>query len=168
MTTMRATGAATVVSSVGVIGAGAVGRAVAAAVVAEGLCNELVLVSRSTDEAAALADDLDDLRVAAGSTVIPAAASTAHELDGCDAIVIAARAPFVSSRGQDMRMGGLDANVPLIRDIAVTLRRYSGQIVMVTNPVDLMARLFAEISGCERVVGIGSNLDSARYRLIVA
>ncbi|MGW0820232.1 hypothetical protein [Streptomyces sp. NPDC002845] len=39
---------------------------------------------------------------------------------------------------------------------------------MVTNPVDLMTRLFAEASGCNRVFGIGSHLDSARYRLTLA
>lgn len=39
---------------------------------------------------------------------------------------------------------------------------------MVTNPVDLMTRLFAEVSGCPRVFGIGANLDSARYRHTLA
>ncbi|MGC9499286.1 hypothetical protein [Streptomyces sp. WG7] len=34
-----------------------------------------------------------------------------------------------------------------------------------TNPVDLMTRWFAEESRCPRVFGIGSSLDSARYRL---
>ncbi|MER6156930.1 hypothetical protein ABT147_15495 [Streptomyces sp. NPDC001868] len=33
---------------------------------------------------------------------------------------------------------------------------------------DLMTREFAEASGCRRVYGIGSNLDSARYRLTLA
>ncbi|WP_329068812.1 hypothetical protein [Streptomyces sp. NBC_01429] len=37
-----------------------------------------------------------------------------------------------------------------------------------TNPVGLMTRRFAEVSGRTRVFGIGSNLDSARYRLLLA
>ncbi|MFD6532119.1 hypothetical protein [Streptomyces sp. NPDC060184] len=41
-------------------------------------------------------------------------------------------------------------------------------MVMVTNPVDVLARLFADVSGCERVYGIGSNTDSARYRIALA
>src|SRR5690606_4531889 len=48
------------------------------------------------------------------------------------------------------------------------LRGYLGAVLLVTNPVDLMARRFAEESGCSRVFGIGSNLDSARYRLLLA
>ncbi|MFD7550683.1 hypothetical protein ACFV0R_32080 [Streptomyces sp. NPDC059578] len=48
------------------------------------------------------------------------------------------------------------------------LRGYSGTVLVVTNQVDLMARRFADVSGCSRVFGIGSNLDSARYRLLLA
>ncbi|MDQ2880640.1 MAG: hypothetical protein M3Y48_05100 [Actinomycetota bacterium] len=38
---------------------------------------------------------------------------------------------------------------------------------MVSNPVDVMSRLFAEHSDTT-VLGIGSNLDSARYRTLIA
>ncbi|MEU7041491.1 hypothetical protein AB0A77_10580 [Streptomyces varsoviensis] len=37
-----------------------------------------------------------------------------------------------------------------------------------TNPVDVMTRLFADVSQAHRVYGVGSNLDSARYRLTLA
>ncbi|MDQ4010076.1 MAG: lactate dehydrogenase, partial [Actinomycetota bacterium] len=40
-------------------------------------------------------------------------------------------------------------------------------MVMVTNPVDVMSRIFAENSSAA-VLGVGSNLDSARYRTLVA
>ncbi|WP_299538092.1 hypothetical protein [uncultured Streptomyces sp.] len=39
---------------------------------------------------------------------------------------------------------------------------------MVTNPVDIMPRLFAEVSGCNRVRNIGPSTDTARCRLILA
>lgn len=52
--------------------------------------------------------------------------------------------------------------------LATALRGYAGTVLVVTNPVDVMTRLFAETSGCPRVYGIGSNLDSARYRLTLA
>jgi L-lactate dehydrogenase len=69
--------------AVGVIGAGAVGQAVAAAVVVTtGLCGELVLASRDLADAKALADDLDDLRQAAGSPVRPQARPLA-EVGAC-------------------------------------------------------------------------------------
>lgn len=65
-------------------------------------------------------------------------------------------------------MGGVTANGRIIDELARSLRGFGGVVVMVTNPVDLMSRLFAEVSGILRVVGIGSNLDSARYRLVLA
>ncbi|MGW1290161.1 lactate/malate family dehydrogenase, partial [Streptomyces sp. NPDC002586] len=48
------------------------------------------------------------------------------------------------------------------------LSHHPGTVLMVTNPVDLMTRLFAEQSGSPRVFGIGSNLDTARYRYTLA
>jgi L-lactate dehydrogenase len=62
----------------------------------------------------------------------------------------------------------MTANGRIINELALALRGFGGVVVMVTNPVDLMSRLFAEVSGILRVVGIGSNLDSARYRLMLA
>lgn len=41
-------------------------------------------------------------------------------------------------------------------------------VLVVTNPVDIMTRLFAEESGCRRVLGVGSNTDTTRYRAILA
>ncbi|MFD0386310.1 hypothetical protein ACFQ2B_39540 [Streptomyces stramineus] len=65
-------------------------------------------------------------------------------------------------------MAGLHANAPAIASLATTLAHYQGLVVMVTNPVDVMARLFAEVSGCPRVYGVGSNTDTARYRITLA
>lgn len=83
-------------------------------------------------------------------------------------MIIAVRADFTNRNIRDVRLGGAHANAHLIRDLADALRGYAGVVLVVTNPVDLMTRLFAETSGCSRVFGIGSNLDSARYRLALA
>ncbi|MBO8202720.1 saccharopine dehydrogenase NADP-binding domain-containing protein [Streptomyces smyrnaeus] len=153
--------------SIGVIGAGAVGQTVTATLVATGITRRLLVASRTRDQAAALAADLADMRQATSSPTRPESCDVAG-MTGCQALVIAARAAFTNARCADIRMGGATANAPLIRDLAHQLRGYPGTVLVVTNPVDLMTRLFAETSGCERVFGIGSNLDSARYRLAVA
>ncbi|MCQ8194635.1 lactate/malate family dehydrogenase [Streptomyces rugosispiralis] len=155
------------VVTVGVIGAGAVGQTVAAGLVASGLSQRLLIASRTLDQAAALAADLEDMRQAAASPVRSEARQVA-ELVSCQATVIAARAVFANTRTSEVRMGGADANAPVIRALATALRGYQGTVLVVTNPVDLMTRLFAETSGCRRVFGIGSNLDSARYRITLA
>ncbi|WP_433891998.1 lactate/malate family dehydrogenase [Streptomyces sp. CA-111067] len=155
------------VAVVGVVGAGAVGQATAGALVASGLCTRLLVASRTPEQAAALAADLDDMRAAVGSPVRPHAAPLAGLVD-CQAVVVAVRVRFPNTNTTDVRMGGTRANAPVIRALGAALHGYTGTVLMVTNPVDLMTRLFAESSGCRRVFGIGSNLDSARYRLTLA
>lgn len=154
--------------TVGVIGAGAVGQAVGGALVASGACGTLLVASRTPGQAAALVDDLDDMRTALGSPVRPAVAEVSRMRREADAVVIAVRAPFTNRRATDVRMGGAQANAPAVRSLGAHLAGYRGTVLVVTNPVDLLSRLFAEESGCRRVFGIGSSLDSARYRHTLA
>lgn len=154
-------------ATVGIVGTGAVGQAVGSALVTAGLCSGLLLNGRTPEQAAALADDLADLRAAFRSTVRPTAAAVA-DLRHCAAVVVTVRASFYNARSTDVRMGGVQANTPVVRALAEQLAGYSGTVLMVTNPVDLMTRLFADTSGCTRVFGIGSSLDTARYRLTLA
>ncbi|MFI2431575.1 NAD(P)-binding domain-containing protein [Streptomyces sp. NPDC018693] len=155
------------VGTVGVVGAGAVGQAVTGALVASGLAARLLVVSRTAGQAAALAADLDDMRATIGSPVRPCAAPEASLME-CQAVVVAVRARFTNHNAKDVRMAGAQANAPVVRALGEALHGYTGTVLIVTNPVDLMSRLFAESSGCSRVFGIGSNLDSARYRLTLA
>ncbi|MFC9595795.1 hypothetical protein ACFTUC_39115 [Streptomyces sp. NPDC056944] len=48
----------------------------------------------------------------------------------------------------DVHMPGLAMNTPLIAALARQLTDYPGVTVMVTNPLYICARLFAELSGC--------------------
>jgi L-lactate dehydrogenase len=131
------------------------------------MCTRLLVTSRTPEQAAALVDDLNDMRTAVGSPVHPAVATVA-ELHTCQAVVIAARTRFTNANTADVRMGGAHANAPAIRALGAALHGYPGTILMITNPVDLMTRLLAEVSDCPRVYGVGSGLDSARYRLTLA
>ncbi|MFG3406494.1 lactate dehydrogenase [Streptomyces sp. NPDC048142] len=152
---------------VGVVGAGAVGQVLAAGLVSVALPGRLVVVSRREEQTRGLVADLQDLALSARSHTQVEAGSTA-DLHGCDAVVVALRTDFTNTEARDVRRGGAVANAPAISDLAGELHGYGGSVLVVTNPVDLMARRFAEVSGCARVYGIGSNLDSARYRLILA
>ncbi|MGH3798636.1 MAG: NAD(P)-binding domain-containing protein [Pseudonocardiaceae bacterium] len=55
------------VGSIGVVGTGAVGQAVATTLVATGFCEQLMIVSRTLEQATSMAADLDDMRLALGS-----------------------------------------------------------------------------------------------------
>ncbi|TMU98200.1 NAD(P)-binding domain-containing protein [Streptomyces sp. DASNCL29] len=155
------------IGAVGVVGAGAVGQATAAALVTSGLAARLLVTSRTSSRAAALVADLDDMRTALRGATRPLTCHPADLMD-CDAVVVALRASFTNTRAADVRMAGASANGALIAALAGKLRGYGGTVLMVTNPVDLMSRLFADVSGCRRVYGIGSALDTARYRTALA
>ncbi|WP_329378344.1 lactate/malate family dehydrogenase [Streptomyces sp. NBC_01716] len=152
---------------VGIVGTGAVGQTLAAGLVAAALPERLLLVSRRFTQVYGLTADLQDLAHTTRSRTL-VEAGEAVDLHGCDAVVITLRTDFKNTVTQDIRRGGATANAPALGALARELRRYGGTILVVTNPVDLMARRFAEVSGCTRVFGIGSNLDSARYRLLLA
>ncbi|WP_406458726.1 lactate dehydrogenase [Streptomyces sp. NBC_00876] len=152
---------------VGIVGAGAVGQTLSAALVAAALPGRLLVVSRQQDQVHGLVADLQDLALAARSRTTVEAGEVAY-LQGCDAVVVALRTDFVNTAERDIRRGGAAANAPALGTLARDLHGYGGTVLVVTNPVDLMARRFAEVSGVARVFGIGSNLDSARYRLLLA
>ncbi|MEU2248150.1 NAD(P)-binding domain-containing protein [Streptomyces sp. NPDC019224] len=152
---------------VGIVGAGAVGQTVATSLVTAGLPERLLVVSRQPSQVQGLCTDLQDLAQTAQSRSLVEAGEVA-DLHGCDAVVIALRTDFTNTAQRDIRRGGAAANAPALGALARELRGYGGTVLVVTNPVDLMARRFGEVSGCSRVFGIGSNLDSARYRLLLA
>ncbi|MFE9258586.1 lactate dehydrogenase [Streptomyces sp. NPDC006879] len=155
------------VDAIGVIGSGAVGQAVATTLCTTALCRRLLITARTPQQAAALAADIDDMRQATGSP-LRAHAGAVADLHTCQAVVIAVRTAFTNTHRSDVRMAGAAANAPVISQLAAAFHGYQGTVLIVTNPVDLMTRLFAEVSGCPRVFGIGSNLDSSRYRAALA
>ncbi len=152
---------------VGIVGAGAVGQSLATGLITADLPGRLLVVARRPSQVHGLTADLQDLALAARSRA-RVEAGDLPDLHGCDAVVIALRANFRNTAQQDIRRAGASANTPALGELARALVGYQGAVLVVTNPVDLMARRFAEASGCSRVYGIGSNLDSARYRLLLA
>ncbi|MFF7020644.1 hypothetical protein ACFY97_06440 [Streptomyces klenkii] len=156
------------VGAVGVIGAGAVGQSVAMLLAAGGWCESIRIVSRTGLSALALVTDLEDMCQVTASSVRAVHVADAGQLASCEAVVVCPRGDFTNTARTDIRMAGLNANAPVIARVARKLARYQGLVVMVTNPVDVLTRLFAEVSGCPHVYGVGSNTDTARYRLTLA
>ncbi|MFE5614163.1 lactate dehydrogenase [Streptomyces sp. NPDC056524] len=154
-------------TAIGLIGAGAVGQAVGTLLASSGWCDTLMVASGSGRTAASLVTDLEDMAQVTGSPV-RAVHTTPAVMVGCEAVVVCPRAAFTNTATSDVRMAGLAANAPLISGLARQFTGYGGAVVMVTNPVDVMTRLFAEVSGCGRVFGVGSNTDTARYQLTLA
>ncbi|MQS34747.1 lactate dehydrogenase [Streptomyces katsurahamanus] len=155
------------VGAVGIIGAGAVGHTVATLLTAAGWCERLLIASGSDRSAEALVTDLNDMAQVIASPVRAETADVPAMTD-CDAVVICPRAKFANTAERDVRMAGLTANAPVVADLGRRLAGYTGAAIVVTNPVDVMTRLFTEASGSARVYGVGSATDGARYRLTLA
>lgn len=76
------------------------------------------------------------------------------------------RAPGMTREELALKNGGV------VRSVAEKIRLFApgAIILMVTNPLDLMAHLAFKVSGfpAGRVIGMGGVLDSARYRYLIA
>ena len=61
-------------------------------------------------------------------------------------------------------------NRGIIEDLASSLRGYSGVVLIVTEPVDLLTTLFVRSSGLDatKVLGLGGFLDETRLRYLIA
>jgi malate dehydrogenase len=66
----------------------------------------------------------------------------------------------------------LPFNVPIVSEICKNLKKYTDEakVIVVTNPVDIMAYQILEQTNFprERIIGMGSSLDSSRFRYLLA
>jgi L-lactate dehydrogenase len=146
---------------IGIIGTGSVGASVAISTLHAGIAQEVLL--HDLREAVAEGEAMD---LAHGASFYPAAAVRAARIDEMRetrAVVVTAGR---NGRADESRLALLRDNVRVARDIGQRLRGYEGVIVVVTNPVDVLAYEIAQASGlpAQRVLGTGTMLDTARLR----
>ncbi|MFZ3064663.1 MAG: malate dehydrogenase [Nitrospirota bacterium] len=151
-----------------VVGAGNVGATTAQRIVERGIANVvLVDVVDGIPQGKAL-DILQSGPILGFDTNI-IGTTNYEQTAGSDIAVITAglaRKPGMSR--EDL----LSANAKIVKGITTELVKYSPDIIIivVTNPVDLMTYLCAEISGLSKnkVFGMAGILDSARFRTFIA
>lgn len=149
---------------VAIVGTGWVGSSVAISTLHSGVADELLLHDAREGLAEGEAMDL-----AHGASFYPSASvrtATLDEMNDADAVVVAAGR---GGRPGESRLELLRENATVIRGIGEQLRGCRGTIVMVTNPVDILTRVMAGVTGLPpgRVVGTGTMLDTARLRHVV-
>jgi L-lactate dehydrogenase len=146
---------------VAVIGTGWVGASVAISTLHSGVADEVLLNDARAEVAEGEAMDL-----AHGGPFYPTAAvrtASLEEMADADVVVVAAGR---GGRAGETRLELLRDNAALVRELAERLAGARGVVVMVTNPVDVLTRVMAEVSGLPpaRVLGTGTTLDTARLR----
>jgi len=92
-----------------------------------------------------------------------------EDTEGSDVVVITAGLPRQPGMS---RMDLLEKNAGIMRGVVQEIARYSPNaiLIVVTNPLDEMTYLAADVSGFpkERVMGMAGMLDSARLRYFIA
>jgi len=150
-------------------GGGRVGSNAAYALQLGGLVSEMAIVDIAEDLAKGEALDLRHGSSLASSQRICAGGYEAVE--GSDVVLITAG---LRRKPDESRLDLINRNVTLFRDILgqvkATKLADGALIVVVSNPVDILTMLAvkAEIVPAERVIGLGTLLDTTRFRSLLA
>lgn len=151
-----------------IVGAGGmVGATTAYALTIKEIVSEVVLIDISQDMARGQAMDISDATTFTNGVNVRT--GDYSEIDTNDIIVITGGAP--QKPGQS-RLELLDINKKIIEDIVADIMKNGKEvfIVLVTNPVDVLAHVALRASGLpkNRVFGTGTALDSARLQVEIA
>ncbi|MBW8845145.1 MAG: L-lactate dehydrogenase [Burkholderiales bacterium] len=146
---------------IGIIGTGWVGTSVAFSTLLAGHASALWLHDQRGDVAEGEAMDLAD-----GAAFYPrceVGAVALAQMREADIVVLAAGR---NGRPDESRLDLLRDNARLAAEVGRALAGFSGVVIVVANPVDVLTRVMADASGLppERVIGTGTLLDTARLR----
>jgi malate dehydrogenase len=151
-----------------IVGSGFVGQTTAMRVLQKGLA-EVVLTDIVEGLPQGLALDMKES--APVERFEPAITGTNDYADTAGSDVVVITAGFPRQPGMS-RMDLLGKNAAIIRTVVEQIAPASSGaiIIVVTNPLDEMTALAADVSGCpkERVMGMAGVLDSARLRYFIA
>lgn len=155
---------------IGIVGSGFVGATAAYAMVMRGVGREIVLVDANKNRAAAEADDI--AHAVPFANALEVNDGDYADLRGARVVILAAGS---NQKPGETRLQLLERNAAIFRDIVNQVLDYAPdtRIVVATNPVDVMTHLaahFAHERGVpyNRVIGSGTTLDTARFRLLLA
>ncbi len=155
---------------IAIIGTGRVGSTLAYALVLKQVCEHLVIAGRTYENALGDALDLQHT-LAFCSRPKRIEGCTNEQVKDADIVVITASvAPdgqLITSR---LQLG--EKNVLLFRELIPMLaaNNPNAVFVVVTNPVDVMTYAAFKLSGftANRVMGVGTLVDSARFRALLS
>lgn len=155
---------------IAIIGVGSVGSAIATAVQKTGLAHEIILFDRDGIRARAAAEDLGHASAFSFDIKINAV-SNYRAIRGCEIVIIAAGA---NQKPGETRTDLLRKNSEVIKDIIPrvmeNIDNKNVKIIIVTNPLDVMVMLAQKLSKlpAAQVIGTGTMLDSARFKIILS
>ncbi|GIJ98880.1 hypothetical protein Aspvir_001002 [Aspergillus viridinutans] len=154
---------------VGIVGVGQVGAAAANALIMNSVVHELILVDIKSELRNAQVQELSDVSRVSGRVEMRVRAGTYHEAGQCDIIIITAGSKFSVGETSVQHMY---RNLGIVRSVIQAMRPFRSDAILlvVSNPVDLLATIAQQLSGLSpsQVLGSGTLLDSVRLRGLLA
>lgn len=155
---------------IGIVGTGFVGATAAYALVMRGVGREIVLVDANKERASAEADDI--AHAVPFANALEVNDGDYPDLRGARVVILAAGS---NQKPGETRLQLLERNAAIFGQIIPQVLDHApdARLVVATNPVDVMTHLaghFALQRGVPltRVIGSGTTLDTARFRLLLA
>lgn len=153
---------------VAIIGAGNVGAMVASRVIDANLA-DVVLVDVVPGLAKGKALDISDTKPITHSTSHIVGTGDFSDIKGCEVVIVTAglaRKPGMS------RDDLLKKNADIVKEVSGHIKKHcpSSIVIMVTNPLDVMAYLAMKVTGFDpkKVIGMAGVLDRARFISILS
>lgn len=154
---------------ISIIGAGHVGSTLAYALVLKGLCNHLVVAGRNLQRVQGDALDLQHT-LSFCERPMSIGFSLIEDVKDSDILVITASVRNKGKMTSRMQLG--EANVKLFKQMIPMLvnNNPNAILVIITNPVDVLTYYATQLAGLppSRVMGIGTLVDSARFRVLLS
>ena len=156
-------------SKVTVVGAGKYGSTTAMRLAEADIVDEVVMTDIVEGLPQGLALDINQSRPVLGYRTLITGSNDYAATANSDVVVITAGLPRKPGMS---RMDLLEVNAKIVKDVTTQIAEHSPDavIINVTNPLDHMTTLAAEVSGfaTERVMGQAGMLDSARFAHFIA
>jgi len=151
-------------SKVTVVGAGKYGSTTAQRLAEWDIVDEVVLTDIVDGLPQGLALDMNQSRPVIGHSTKVLGTNDYADTAGSDVVIITAGLPRKPGMS---RMDLLEVNAKIVKSVTEEVARYSPEsvIIVVTNPLDQMTTLVADVSGFphSRVFGQAGILDSSRF-----
>lgn len=151
------------------VGAGNVGISSLYALFNEGIDAEYILIDQIEDFAKGQARDLSDSAAVKKDSCSIFRTGTYKDCANADLLIITAGRP---QREGETRLEMVKDNSLIMKNIATEVKAsgFSGITIIVSNPVDILATVFQQVTQFpkEKVLSSGTNLDTARFRKILA
>jgi malate dehydrogenase len=156
-------------SKVTVVGAGKYGSTTVQRLAETDIADEVVMTDIVEGLPQGLALDMNQSRPVLGYRTLVTGTNDYSDTADSDVVVITAGLPRKPGMS---RMDLLEVNAGIVTDVVNQVMEHSPQatLVVVTNPLDQMTTLAAEVSGLPRnkVMGQAGMLDSARFAHFIA